>query len=139
MIFSKYIHLCNHSTIYFRTFSFSSPSLHNSRLNKLPIWARGVLGKQWHKHYDTCVFSIPKVILFAASVHIGTSVVHPQRQSELCPPIVAQDLGIMDHLQMKARASVIITLDIARHILEGNRKIEEPFDQALSYIPLSFL
>lgn len=54
-------------------------------------------------------------------------------ESELCQPILAQDLWMMDHLQMKARALMVILLGIARHhILEGNREIAEPFDQALS-------
>lgn len=73
------------------------------------------------------------LVLFAANVHIGTSVVCPQSESELCQPILAQDLWMMDHLQMKARALMVILLGIARHhILEGNREIAEPFDQALS-------
>lgn len=39
----------------------------------------------------------------------------------------------MDHLQMRARALMVISLGIARHhILEGNRESAEPFDQALS-------
>lgn len=38
----------------------------------------------------------------------------------------------MDHLQMRARALMVISLGIVRHILEGNRESAEPFDQALS-------
>lgn len=39
----------------------------------------------------------------------------------------------MDHLQMRGRALMVISLGIARHhILERNRESAEPFDQTLS-------